>query len=52
MASDEYDKVEQPALKQLQALGWSCVDGAKAWLLTRPMNGHSFKDAVLEKRLY
>ena len=29
MASDELDKVELPALEQLQSLGWSYVEGAK-----------------------
>ena len=29
MASDEPDKVELPALEQLQSLGWSYVEGAQ-----------------------
>ena len=29
MASDELDKVELPALEQLQSLGWSYVEGAQ-----------------------
>ncbi len=29
MASDELGKVELPALKQLQSLGWSYIEGAK-----------------------
>ena len=29
MASDEFDKVELPALEQLQSLGWSYVEEAR-----------------------
>jgi len=29
MASDELDKVELPALEQLQSLGWSYVEGTQ-----------------------
>ena len=50
MASDEFDKVELPALEQLQALGWSYVDGAKLAPDTSDERT-SFKDAVLENRL-
>ncbi len=48
MASDELDKVELPALKQLQSLGWSYVEGAK---LSPDESGErsSLKDVVLEK---
>ncbi len=28
MAADEYDKVELPALEQLQALGWDYLHGS------------------------
>lgn len=50
MASDEFDKVELPALQQLQSLGWSYVEGAKLspW---ESDERSSFKDVVLEKRL-
>lgn len=50
MASDEFDKVELPALEQLQSLGWSYVEGAKLspW---ESDERSSFKDVVLEKRL-
>ena len=50
MASDELDKVELPALEQLQSLGWSYVEGAKL----SPDDSDersSLKDVVLEKRL-
>lgn len=50
MTSDEFDKVELPALNQLQVLGWSYVDGAKLAPDTSDERT-SFKDAVLEKRL-
>ena len=50
MASDEFDKVELPALEQLQSLGWSYVKGAK--LSPKESDKRSsFKDVVLEKRL-
>ena len=29
MANDEFEKVELPALEQLQELGWEYVEGAK-----------------------
>ena len=46
MSSDELNKVELPALGQLQNLGWSYVEGAD-------LSGErsSFKDVVFEKRL-
>jgi len=50
MASDEYDKVERPAIEQLQSLGWNFIEGAKL----SPDNSDertSFRDVVLEKRL-
>ena len=50
MASDELDKVELPALKQLQSLGWSYVEGAK--LSPEESDERvSYKDVVLEKKL-
>ena len=50
MASDELDKVELPALEQLQSLGWSYVEGAKL-SPDESDERSSLKDAVLEKRL-
>ena len=50
MASDEFDKVELPALEQLQSLGWNYVKDVEL----SPDNSDertSFKDVVLEKRL-
>jgi len=50
MANDEFDKVEGPALDQLQSLGWSFIAGA---MLSPDASDerNSFKDVVLEKRL-
>ncbi len=50
MASDELDKVELPALEQLQSLGWSYVEGAKL-SPDESDERNSLKDVVLEKRL-
>ena len=50
MASDELDKVEVPALEQLQSLGWSYAEGAKLSPDESDERG-SFKEVVLEKRL-
>jgi type I restriction enzyme, R subunit len=50
MASDELDKVELPALEQLQSLGWSYVEGAKL-SPDESDERSSLKDVVLEKRL-
>ena len=50
MAFDEFDKVEFPALEQLQLLGWLYAEGADL----SPDNSderNSFRDVVLEKRL-
>lgn len=49
-SSDEFNKVEHPALEQLQSLGWSYVDGAGLSPDTSDERG-SFKDVILEKRL-
>ena len=54
MASDELDKVELPALEQLQSLGWSYIEGAKLAPSDPPKESDeriSLKDVVLEKRL-
>ena len=50
MASDEFDKVELPALEQLQSLGWSYIEGADL-SPDESDERSSFKDIVLEKRL-
>ena len=50
MTSDEFDKVELPALEQLQSLGWSYVDGA-GLSPDESDERSSFKDVVLEKQL-
>ena len=50
MANDEFDKVELPALEQLQSLGWSYVEGAKL-SPDESDERSSLKDVVLEKRL-
>ena len=50
MANDEYDKVELPALNQLQSLGWIYVEGS-ALSSEESEERKSFKDVVLEKRL-
>ena len=50
MANDEYDKVELPALNQLQSLGWIYVEGS-ALSPEESDERTSFKDVVLEKRL-
>ena len=50
MTSDEFDKVELPALEQLQSLGWSYVDGADL-SPDESEERSSFKDVVLEKQL-
>ena len=50
MASDEFDKVEFPALEQLQSLGWTYIEGAK--LSPEESNERSsLKEVVLEQRL-
>ena len=50
MASDEYDKVEHPALEQLQSLGWDYIDGSQL----SPEDSDertSLKEVVLESHL-
>ena len=50
MATDEFDKVELPAIEQLQFLGWDYVNGEDL----SPDNSSersSLKEVVLEKRL-
>jgi len=50
MSSDELDKVELPALEQLQSLGWEYIEGSK---LSPDESDErtSYKDVVLERRL-
>ena len=50
MSSPELDKVELPALDQLQALGWEYLEGAKLSPEESDERG-SYKEVVLEKRL-
>ncbi|MDC1093964.1 type I restriction endonuclease subunit R [Porticoccus sp.] len=50
MASDELDKVELPALEQLQSLGWSYIEGAQL-SPDESDERSSLKEVVLEKRL-
>ncbi len=50
MASDEFNKVELPALNQLQSLGWLYVEGAKL-SPDESDERSSLKEVVLEKRL-
>nr|WP_323778482.1 type I restriction endonuclease subunit R [Amylibacter sp.] len=50
MASDELDKVELPAIAQLQSLGWTYVNGANLSPDTSTERS-SFKDVVLDQRL-
>ena len=49
MAADEYDKVELPALQQLQSLGWGYLHGDQ--LTPQSLERNSFRDPVLEGRL-
>jgi type I restriction enzyme R subunit len=50
MSSPELDKVELPALEQLQALGWQYLEGAKL-SPEESDERDSYKEVVLEKRL-
>lgn len=47
---DEYNKVELPAIKQLQSLGWTHIEGAKL-SPDESDERNSLKDVVLENRL-
>lgn len=49
MAQDECEKVELPALTQLQQLGWTYIDGKK--LLPEKSERNSLRDVVLVNRL-
>lgn len=48
--NDEYDKVELPALEQLQKLGWQYINGT-SFLPTTDGEREYFREVVLEKRL-
>ncbi len=50
MTSDEFDKVELPALEQLKSLGWSYVEGERL-SPEESDERSSLKDVFLEKRL-
>ena len=50
MNQDEYDKVELPAIEQLQSLGWQYIHGADLSPETSTERNH-YKEVVLESRL-
>ena len=50
MAADEFDKVELPAIEQLQSLGWTYVKGEDL-SPEKSSERSSFKEVVLENRL-
>ncbi|MDB2337753.1 type I restriction endonuclease subunit R [Amylibacter sp.] len=50
MAADEFDKVELPAIEQLQSLGWTYVKGDDL-SPDKSSERTSFKEVVLEQRL-
>ena len=50
MDNDEYDKVEQPALEQLQQLGWQCIHGSKLSPESSDERG-AYRDVILFDRL-
>ena len=50
MAADEFDKVELPAIEQLQSLGWTYLKGEEL-SPDESDERNSFKDVVLEHRL-
>ena len=51
MAQDEYNKVELPAITQLQKLGWTYIHGDELSPDHPNKERNSYKDVVLEKRL-
>ena len=51
MAHDEYNKVEHPAITQLQQLGWTYIHGDELSPEHPNKERNSYKDVVLEKRL-
>ena len=50
MDKDEYDKVELPALEQLQQLGWQYIHGSKLSPESSDERGY-YRDVILDKRL-
>ena len=50
MTGDEFDKVELPAIEQLQSLGWEYIKGEDL-SPDESDERNSFKDVVLEHRL-
>lgn len=50
MDKDEYDKVELPALEQLQQLGWQYIHGSKLSPDSSDERGY-YRDVILDKRL-
>lgn len=50
MTNDEYDKVEMPALEQLQKLGWHYISGL-AFLPSPDGEREYFREVVDEKRI-
>ena len=50
MSNDEFNKVELPAIKQLQSMGWTYFEG-KNLSPEESDERASFKDVILEKRL-
>ena len=50
MAADEFDKVELPAIEQLQSLGWEYVKGEDL-SPDKSSERTSLKEVVLENRL-
>jgi type I restriction enzyme, R subunit len=51
MSQDEYEKVEFPAIEQLQQLGWTYIEGEELSPEHHSRERNSYKDVVLEKRL-
>ena len=49
MSQDEYNKVELPALTQLQQLGWTYIDGKR--LLPETGERSALRDVILVNRL-
>ncbi len=50
MTNDEYDKVELPALQQLQQLGWTYLHGSQ-FMPSATGERAYFREVALKKRL-
>ena len=48
MANDEYEKVELPAIEQLETLGWTYISGEK-FLPDQSTERSSLKRVILKK---